>query len=149
VKITYAPRDGEQREWVWKPAEMESHEAELIEDAMDLPYMSCVSKFLAGSTRARRALLWVLLRRDHPALQFDQVRFRLDEVASEFDEEELARIRDHMDDDGDGDPLDDAAREALRETLAEKDAADQAAEQVAGVDPGKDTAVPAAAGSST
>jgi hypothetical protein len=90
VKIIYSPRDGERREWTWKPSELPSHEAELIEDAMDLPYQAFVAKWLSGSTRARRALLWVLLRRDVPALEFGQVRFLLDELGDDFDDDEVA-----------------------------------------------------------
>lgn len=150
MKITYRPRDGEPREWVWKPSEMESHEAELIEDAMDLPYQACVSKFLAGSTRARRALMWVFLRREHPALRFEQVRFRMDEVGDDFDDDELARMRERLEGPPEDDALDADARERIAEILANRDgAADHAAEDVAGVEAGKGTAEPAAAGSST
>jgi hypothetical protein len=151
VKITYTPRDGEPREWLWKPAQTDSREVELIEEVMgDLPWVTCVSKFLAGSTRARRALMWVFLRRENPALRFDQVWFRMDEVGDDFDDDEIAAMRRRLEGPPEDDPVDADARERIAEILAERDgAADQVAEDVAGVEPGKDTAEPAAAGSST
>jgi hypothetical protein len=149
VKITYAPRDGERREWTWKPSEMPSQEAELIEDVMDLPYQAFIAKWLSGSTRARRALLWVLLRREVPALEFGQVRFLLDEVGDDFDDDEIANMRARLNEPEPDDPVEQAGLERIREILAERDAADAVAADVAGVEPGKDTAVPAAAGSST
>jgi hypothetical protein len=140
VKIVYSPRDGERREWTWKPSELPSHEAELIEDAMDLPYQAFVAKWLSGSTRARRALLWVLLRRDVPALEFGQVRFLLDELGGDFDDEEIANMRARLNEPEPDDPIEAAGLEWIREILADRDAADAVAVDLAGVEAGKDTA---------
>jgi hypothetical protein len=143
VKIIYSPRDGERREWTWKPSELPSHEAELIEDAMDLPYQAFVAKWLSGSTRARRALLWVLLRRDVPALEFGQVRFLLDELGDDFDDDEVAAMRARLAENADSDdPVEQAALERIREVLADQDgAADKVADDMtAGIPAGKDTA---------
>jgi hypothetical protein len=140
VKIVYSPRDGERREWTWKPSELPSHEAELIEDVMDLPYQAFVAKWLSGSTRARRALLWVLLRRDVPALEFGQVRFLLDELGDDFDDDELANMRARLNEPEPDDPVEAAGLERIREILADRDAADAVAVDLAGVEAGKDTA---------
>ena len=130
MRIVYAPHDGEKREWDWKPAAMASHESEAIEDATGWGWYEYVQRFIAGSTLARRALLWVLLRREIPRLQFDQVRFTLDEFIDEYDDEEISRGQAALESASSGDALDDAARERFRELLA------QTAD--AGVGPGKD-----------
>lgn len=131
MRIIYAPTDGEKHEWIWKPALAPSSEAEALEEVTDWPFPEFLTRFIAGSTRARRALLWVLLRRDHPRLQFEQVRFTMGELADEYDDDEVAAARAALDEQGSNpdDPLDDAARQRLAEVLA----AD------AGTEPGKGT----------
>lgn len=131
MRIIYAPTDGEKHEWIWKPALAPSSEAEALEEVSGWDFPEFLTRFIAGSTRARRALLWVLLRREHPRLQFDQVRFTMGELADEYDDDEIAAGRAALaeQDRNDEDPLDDAARQRLAEVLADD----------AGVEAGKGT----------
>jgi hypothetical protein len=136
VRIVYAPTDGDKHEWTWKPREMDSFEVEALEESSGWDYPEFLQRFMAGSTRARRSLLWVLLRRDHPRLRFEQVRFTYAELLDEFDDEEVAAAQAVLEAQptNEDDPLDDAARQRLAERLA----ADS------GVEPGKDTGADAA-----
>jgi hypothetical protein len=136
-----------------KPGEtVESIEAEAIEDAMGQPYAVAVGKLLAGWLGARRAFMWVMLRRANPALRLEQVRFAVNEVWDEPDEEELERARQRLPElEASDDPTDQAVAARIRETLASLDdaAREELGADVAGVAPGKDTAEPAAGVSST
>lgn len=127
----YGPGDGEKREWIWKPRDAPSFEAEALEDASGWDFPEFLQRFIAGSTRARRALLWVLLRREHPGLRFEQVSFTMGELADEYDDDEIAAARAALaeQESNPDDALDDAARQRLAEVLADD----------AGVEQGKDT----------
>lgn len=135
MRIIYTPTDGEKHEWIWKPREAPSFEAEDLEETTGWDFPEFLQRFIAGSTRARRAVLWVLLRREHPRLRFDQVTFTMGELADEYDDDEIAAARAALaeQDRNDEDPLDDAARQRMGERLADVLAED------AGVEPGKDT----------
>lgn len=130
MRIVYAPADGEKHEWIWKPREAPSFEAEDLEEATGWDFPEFLQRFLAGSTRARRALLWVLLRREHPRLRFDQVAFTMGELADEYDDDEVAAARAALaeQESNPDDALDDAARQRLAEVLADE----------SGTEPGKD-----------
>lgn len=91
--VTYTPGEGERREWEYKSADLPSGEAEDIEDAVGITFDEWQAKLLQGGAKARRALLWVLLKRDNPSLKFADVSFRLGELAVEFDREEKRQIR--------------------------------------------------------
>lgn len=131
MRIIYTPPDGDKVEWIWKPGEVASAEAESIEEATGWDYPEFVNRFLAGSMRAKRALLWSLLRREQPRLQFGQVSFAVQNLYDEFDEEEIARAQAALAEQAgnEDDPVDDAARQRVAERLAEE----------TGVEPGKDT----------
>ena len=53
-------------------------------------------KLLKGSALARRALLWTMLRRQHPFIKFAEVDFADGEVTLELDLRELAEQRDQV-----------------------------------------------------
>lgn len=79
--LVYAPDAGERREWLWRPGDIESREAEAIEDATGWEWFEFGTRFMNGSIKAKRAALWTVLRRENPALRFDDVSFRAMEVA--------------------------------------------------------------------
>jgi hypothetical protein len=152
MKLVYQPQDGERRDWTFDPSGLSSVEADAIEDAMGQAYGVAVGKLLAGWVGARRAFVWVMLRRTNPALRLEQVRFAVNEVWDEPDDEELERARQRLPElEASDDPTDQAVASRIREALAALDEAaiEEVGADVAGVAPGKDTAEPVAAVSST
>lgn len=78
--VTYAPADGEKREWDFRPGRVKSSVAELIENRAGCTYEEWKQKVLTGDIRARRVLLWHLLWLDHPVLKIEDVDFYADEL---------------------------------------------------------------------
>lgn len=85
-KLVYQPDEGERQDWVINLITMPSFEAELLE-AMGGPAWGTYEEFgnllSRGSVRALRALLWMMLRRANPRLDFDDVIFRHHELWTE------------------------------------------------------------------
>jgi hypothetical protein len=91
--VTYKPDGGDVQEWSFHPRKMPSNEAEAIERATDMTWAEFSAQVMKGSVRARRALLWILLRRTHPTLKFADVAFTMDELDMSMDSAELAAMR--------------------------------------------------------
>lgn len=91
--VTYSPAGEMAQRWSYKAAELPSSEAEDIEEAVGLTFDEWQQRLLRGAARARRALLWVLLKRDQPGLKFAELSFSMGELEVEFDQEEKQRIR--------------------------------------------------------
>jgi len=91
--FSYKPDDGDAQQWTFRPRKFPSHEAEAIENATGMTWSEFSEQVLKGSVRARRALLWILLRRQHPVLKFNDVAFSLDEVELELEPDELRAMR--------------------------------------------------------
>ena len=92
VRITHAPPSVEPKSWEFDPDDADNLEAELIEvvggDAWD-SYLQWLNLMGRGNMRATRALLWILQRRTDPDLDFNEIRFRTSEIATEaIDDEE-------------------------------------------------------------
>jgi hypothetical protein len=68
------------REWSYEPGELSSADAEAIEDVTGWTYEEFGQALWSGSVRAKRALLWVLRRRDDPRLPYDQVEFKVQDM---------------------------------------------------------------------
>lgn len=76
--ITYAPEGAEPRQWEFDSEHLLSSEAELIESVGGDVWMSYPEWLLylsSGNMRADRALIWMLLRRDNPDLEFDALDY--------------------------------------------------------------------------
>lgn len=91
--VTYTPDEGERREWEYKSADLPSGEAEDIEEAVGTTFDEWQASLLQGGAKARRALLWVLLKRDQAGLKFGDVSFRMGQLSVDFDREEKRQIR--------------------------------------------------------
>lgn len=91
--VTYTPADGEKKVWQYQQSELSSREAEDVEEATGMLFAEWQMKVLQGSMRARRGLLWMLLKRDDPKLRFDDVAFRVDELEVDWDAQEKKRVR--------------------------------------------------------
>jgi hypothetical protein len=146
VRLTYRPAAGEPREWKFRPLDLDYWEAELVEDTTGLTYLQWAARFYAGSIRARRVALWLLLRREQPALALDDVQFRMTEFGCFYDGSETSELRRQITDDPD---IDEATRGALLAQLADPDDDDTSAEledTADQVEEGKASAPAAAAG---
>lgn len=91
--VTYAPDGGDKRTWDYKSADLPSSEAEDIEEAVGVTFDEWQQKLLMGGMKARRALLWILRRRDEPGLKFADVAFTVREFTLDFDAGEKADVR--------------------------------------------------------
>lgn len=137
--FVYQPEGAEPREWPWEPYKMSSKDAELIEEKTGLLFGEWVDAAPRGSIKALRALLFVLLRRDTPGLQYDHLQFTTGDVYWRLSDDErtdrvleltrAARDRDLTDDET---AVLDSYRESLPAKRLEKVDATLAAETAEG-----------------
>lgn len=81
--IQYRPDEGPQQEFDFRPGDFGSYDSEAIEVVGGQQWGTFEewgAMFFRGSQRARRAALWVMLRRANPRLRFQDVSFRADQV---------------------------------------------------------------------
>lgn len=97
MKFTYAPEDpadGERQEWQVDLRRIRQSESELMEKTYGGTKDEWDHGVLAGDSRARKVLMWHLMRRDHPRMQYRDVPdFYTGEVEVELDLAELERLR--------------------------------------------------------
>ena len=83
MKITYAPKDGDEQSFHLDSDDLSADEAETIEGAGAEQWDTFgvwVNQINRGGFRAARVALWVLLRRTNPALAFEEFQPRVSEV---------------------------------------------------------------------
>jgi hypothetical protein len=93
VHFVYTPEGGERQEWPFSPRKLKASEAESLEKRAGWDLEEFMEHLAKGSILARRALLWMFLRRVHLSLRFEDVDFTVDEVEVQFDKGELTAIR--------------------------------------------------------
>ena len=95
MKVTYSPREETVQTWDWDPDRVSVIEAEAIEKRLggDVPWDKFKLAVMQGQARARRVLLWHLLKRAHPPLRLDDVDFAVGELSVEMDRDELLAFR--------------------------------------------------------
>lgn len=92
--ITYRPSDGDEQKWNFYPRKVMDDKAEEIEGHFKGTYDEFHIAVVQGLTRARRVLLWHLMREIHPSLLFEDVpRFAREELEVQFELPELAELR--------------------------------------------------------
>ncbi|WP_063735625.1 hypothetical protein [Streptomyces sp. RTd22] len=121
--IVYAPDDGDEKRWDLKSARITAVEAEAVEMATNLEWEQVKNKVLHGSMRATRAVTWMLMKRDNPALRYTQFVPAAHELGYELDTDEMAVIRKEIENNPD---LDEDERAA---TLAQLDAYERSDEE--------------------
>jgi hypothetical protein len=98
--IIYTPEGEPRREFEFDPENAWSFEAELIESVGRPTWVSFEADYLdllrAGNFKARRALLWVLLKREKPDLRFADLVVKVNEVTLGMDKGERAELRKRM-----------------------------------------------------
>lgn len=95
--VTYRPEGQPEQAWEFDPGRVRAAEAELVEKRAGQHWAQWVSAVQSGSIRARRILLWHLLKQVHHTLRFeDTPDFYADEVGVEYGVGELRRLRDRL-----------------------------------------------------
>src|SRR5205085_6764143 len=93
--VTYSPDDGDVVQWEFAASEVTASQAEEIERAYSEPWDQFLVAVFSGGIRARRHLLWFLLKQEHPRLLYlDTPDFKIGELECEFDKNELQQLRD-------------------------------------------------------
>lgn len=97
MKVTYAPEGADPQVWDFDPDRVTQSQAELIEKRYGGRWDGFSEDVRAGGARARRVLLWHLLRQTHHTLRYeDTPDFRMGDLRVEFDTGELVLIRERV-----------------------------------------------------
>jgi hypothetical protein len=122
--LIYRPEGADERRWTFTPDKLMSSEAEAIEKVTGQTYEEFGQSLIKGSMSARRALLWVFLKREDAPLRHSQVDVPVGSVGIDYEAHELQAIRDGLDEDR---TLSDEDRQAAMDALDEM-IADEAVE---------------------
>lgn len=94
--VTYKPEDpadGDCQEWTFTPGRIRASEAQILEREFGENWDNFAAGVQSGNMKARRVLLWHLLRRAHPLMKFADVPdFFTSELTVEFEVSELAPL---------------------------------------------------------
>jgi hypothetical protein len=97
LKVTYTPDEGDEQVFDYNPNKLMSVEREALERVTGRSFSDFAMGVLKGNALCRRALLHVLLKRQHPTLRLDDVDFAWDQLTVEMTQGELdlavARLR--------------------------------------------------------
>ena len=89
MKVTYSPEDGDEQVFDYNPNKLMSVEREALEKRTGMSFQQFTMGVLRGHSLCRRALLHVLLKRQHPGISFDDVDFCWDELTVEMTKGEI------------------------------------------------------------
>lgn len=91
--LVYQPEGSQEpQRWPYNPRKLMSAEREAIEKRCSMSFAEFTKAVIQGSSVARRALLWVMLKRDHPTMKYDDVDFAWDELRLEYSRQEYAQM---------------------------------------------------------
>jgi hypothetical protein len=93
VIVTYSPDGQESQRWEWDPDKVLNAHAEAIEKHFGDTWDKFKVAVAQGSAKARRLLLWHLLKQQHVTLRADDVRFTTGELTVEYSRSELVELR--------------------------------------------------------
>lgn len=142
MKFRYSPEGAEPKEWPFKANKLLNAEAEEIERRTAMTFGEWAAALERQSMRAFHALLYVMLKRENPTLQWDQVVFSGSEVELELELDEMVDARDKVRQQLNSGDFDDGRREQAAAALAALDA--EIAEQAHGEPEAPETPVLAA-----
>ncbi|MFA7117119.1 MAG: hypothetical protein WC140_07835 [Bacteroidales bacterium] len=91
--VTYSPAGQDNQVWTWDPGQVRAKDAELIEDKFGGTWDEFNLQLLQGRMRARRVLLWHLLRSEHPTIRIDDIDFAASELTLDLQPAELQLMR--------------------------------------------------------
>lgn len=104
--LRYADGDSV-REFQFNPGKLTSPEAEAIEDVGGDRWDTFDrwgELFMSNNRKALRAALWIMLKRENPALKFNSVVVTADAITWDFDQDEQVKIREAIANEPDIDP---------------------------------------------
>lgn len=112
--VTYKPEGEPEHVWEFDPSRVRMSELEMIEKRAGEKTEPWLQSLQMGSARARRVLLWHLLRQDHPTLRFEDVPdFRHGELVIERSVAEVMVLSDRLS----KMKMDDSERETLASVM--------------------------------
>lgn len=95
--VIYEPADGDRQRWEWDPDRVRTSEAEICEKRYGKTWDQFKASVMQGESKARRVLLWHLMRREHHTLKFEDLPdFYTGELKVEFTTSEITVIRDRV-----------------------------------------------------
>ncbi|MFJ9243812.1 hypothetical protein [Streptomyces sp. NPDC101776] len=95
--LIYQPEGTEEpQKFLYKPQKLMSPEREALERRSRQDFADFTKAVLNGNALCRRALLWVMLKRQHPTLKFEDVDFAWDELKLEYSKQEYELMRAQM-----------------------------------------------------
>ena len=93
MKVTYSPEDGDEQVFDYNPNKLMSAEREALEKRTGMSFQQFTMGVLRGHSLCRRALLHVLLKRQHPGISYEDVDFCWDELTVEMTKGEITPPR--------------------------------------------------------
>lgn len=96
--VQYKPKDGEAQQWDFDPDEVRQSQAEMVEKRYGANWDAFLAAVRGGEAKARRVLLWHLIRLTHHTLRIEDVPdFRMGELTVEYSSTELRQLKDQLD----------------------------------------------------
>ena len=92
MKVVFTPKDGARREWPFEPDDIEMVDASFIKKQTRMTHSEWKQAILEQDADALHGLLWVLGKLENPLYRWTDVRFRMNEVAFDFDDDEVSAI---------------------------------------------------------
>ncbi|MBK3575136.1 hypothetical protein JHN63_15205 [Streptomyces sp. MBT65] len=95
--LIYQPEgEKEPQRFLYKPQKLMAPEREALERRSKMDFADFTKAVLNGNALARRSLLWVMLKRQHHTLKFEDVDFAWDELKLEYSKQEYELMRAQM-----------------------------------------------------
>jgi hypothetical protein len=90
--LVYKPDEESEPQELWLDLDdIPDRETEMLEARSGFDWEEFKLKVLKANTKARRALLWYMLRREHHTLRYEDVKFTPKTFTVEFDAQELGQ----------------------------------------------------------
>lgn len=103
--LIYEPDGAEEpKRFPYKPQKLMTAEREALERRSHMDFADFTKGVLNGNAVCRRALLWVMLKREHPTLRYEDVDFAWDELRLEYSRQEYELMRENLIDSGTATP---------------------------------------------
>lgn len=100
MHVTYKPEDQPEdavQRWEFDPGRVRQSDAEIVEKRYGQHWDAFRAGLLTGDSKARRVLLWHLLRRDHHTLRYeDTPDFLMGELIVEQGLDELLQLKERV-----------------------------------------------------
>lgn len=104
--LVYQPEgQDEPSRWTYNPKRLMAPEREMLERRTERNFSAFTTDVLQGNSLCRRALLFLFLKRTHPATRFEDVDFAWDELRLEYSKSEYLKMREGLLDTLNGDKL--------------------------------------------